>query len=347
MTARRTLRERLAAGLNGDLNGDGNGGGSRPAAARTTASAQGTEPQHAAAQQAAPPPRVQEPDNDVPTPPAPPVPPVVHVSEEPTGPRLIGPVEAVLRHPFLALLPVVVLAAVALAGTLVRSPQYTAEARLNVGRIDVPAYTLPGVIYGNQSLAQSYARAITAPAVVNAATRAVRISESTALTRLTATPVPQSTVIRVDATGASKESAIALANAAGRGLTTYVIKLNQNAQANTVLRDYQRAQSDVDAAQRRVGSAQRSGNAATVQQAQVNLQTAQLKASTLEQRYRFESGNAAPPNLVQMLSPATTATSDFSSRLQEVLLIGLVAGVVVGLALALLRANAELLRGRA
>jgi len=347
VTARRTLRERLAAGLNGDVDGDGNGDGSRPAAAPATASTQGTEPQRAAASQAVPPPRVQETDNDVPAPPAPLVPPVLHAPEEPTGPTLIGPVEAVLRHPYLALLPVVVLIGVALAVTLARSPQYTAEARLNVGRIDVPAYTLPGVIYGNQSLAQSYARAITAPAVVNSATRAVNISGSTARSRLTATPVPQSTVIRVDATGASEESAIALANAAGKGLTTYVIKLNQNAQANTILGDFQRAQRDVDAAQRRLGSAQRSGSAATAQQAQLTLQTAQLKASTLEQRYRFESGNEAPPNLVQMLSPATTATSDFSSRLQEVLLIGLVAGVVVGLALALLRANAELVRGRA
>jgi capsular polysaccharide biosynthesis protein len=194
----------------------------------------------------------------------------------------------------------------------------------------------------------SYSRAITAPEVLRAATGAVGISRGTAGSRLSATPVPGSTVIRVTATGASNASAVALANAASTGLRNYVIRLNRTPQSAAMLRDFQQAQREVVAAQRRVARAQGSGSAASLQRARLDLQTAQLKASTLEGQYKYQSGTTPPPNLVQILSPATTASSDFRSRLEELLLIGLVAGVVVGLALALLRANAEsLLRLRA
>jgi capsular polysaccharide biosynthesis protein len=281
-------------------------------------------------------------------PPTPSEPPTPAAQGDRTGPPLVGPMLAVLRHPWITLLPVVLLVGGAAAIGLLRMPTYSAEARLNVGRVDVPPYTLQGVIIGNQSLAVSYSRAINAPDVLNAATSAVGISRDTADLRLSATPVPQSTVIRVDATGASKASSIALANAASIGLRNYVIRLNKDAQSSAMLRDFQAAQRDAVAAQQRLARAQRGGNTALIQRRQLDLQTAQLKASTLEGKYKYQSGTTPPANLVQVLAPATTATSDFESRLEELLLIGLVAGVVFGLALALLRANAEsLLRLRA
>jgi len=53
----------------------------------------------------------------------------------------------------------------------------------------------------------------------------------------------------------------------------------------------------------------------------------------------------SPENLLQLVVPASTADSDKSSVLQQSLLIGLVAGLVLGFALALLRANWYLVRG--
>lgn len=264
------------------------------------------------------------------------------------GPILVGPAQASLRHPFIALLTALLCVGGAVAIGLTRSPQYTAEARLNVGRIDVPAYTLQGVIIGNQSLAQSYSRAISAPYVLNAAARAARLSGGAARSRLTATPVAQSTVIRIQATGLSKRAAVALANGASQGLMTYVVKLNKNAQANTVLSDFRQAQREVVDAQKRVAALSSKGSkSAALQRARLNLQTAELKARTLGQQYQFQAGNEAPPNLVQLLAPATSASSDFRSRLEELVLIGLVAGLLAGLALALMCSNVELLRSRA
>ncbi len=56
---------------------------------------------------------------------------------------------------------------------------------------------------------------------------------------------------------------------------------------------------------------------------------------------------AAPSaeNLLQLVVPAANAESDKGSVLQESLLIGLVAGIVLGFALAMLRANSTLIRG--
>jgi capsular polysaccharide biosynthesis protein len=255
----------------------------------------------------------------------------------------VGPWQATLRHPILVIVVLLAFVGGALAIALIRSPKYTAESRINVGRVNVPPYTLQGVIIGNQSLAQSYSRAISAPDVANAAARAAHLSPATAVSNLTATPVPQSTVIRIRATSESERGAVGLANGASRGLRAYVIKLNHNAQGTEVLDEYGRSLRAVAAARRRLGAA---GTASARQRAGFQLQTAELKAKTLGQQYQFQAGNEAPPNLVQVLAPAVSATSDFSSRLQELLLVGAVAGLCVGIALALLRSNLELLRSR-
>ena len=72
----------------------------------------------------------------------------------------VGPLESVFRYPLFAIVPVVALVLAGLAVGLLRSPVYTAEARISVGRVDVPAYTLQGVTVGNSTLAASYARAL-------------------------------------------------------------------------------------------------------------------------------------------------------------------------------------------
>src|SRR2546423_10055979 len=72
----------------------------------------------------------------------------------------VGPLESVIRNPIAAVVPVVVLVGIALLIGLSRSPTYTAESRVSVGRVDVPAFTLQNVVAGNQALAAGYARAI-------------------------------------------------------------------------------------------------------------------------------------------------------------------------------------------
>lgn len=275
-------------------------------------------------------------------------------AERAVGPRppFRTPVESALRHPLLVVIPMLLLVALGAAVGLLRDPQYVANARINVGRADVPAYTLQGVTIGNSTLAGSYARAAEAPAVLERAARAVGVSVADAREQIYATPVPESTLINVAAAGDSEEQAQDLANSAARGLIAYVTRLNARQQDARILDRYRAAQRRTDAARLKLARLEarlpRSSN--IVENARLDLLTLQLRSQSLSTRVvQSMVGTAVvspPRRSLQLVVPAATASSDFSSKLQRTMLIGLAAGVVLGLLLALLRANAALLRRR-
>lgn len=256
-----------------------------------------------------------------------------------------GPLESALRHPVLVLVPVALLVLAGLAVGLLRSPVYTAEARINVGRVDVPAYTLQGVTIGNSTLAGSYARALAAPAVITGAARRANVSVATARDSLVGSHIPGSTLIRIEAEGGSTEEAARLANGAATALIEYVTRLNVRQQDTRSLARYRRAEAAVEDLRTRLAELVRERpNSRAAEEARVDLRTAELHARTVGARVL--QATVAPPaeNLLQLVVPAATAESDKDSVLQRALLIGLAAGLVVGFALALLRANWQLLR---
>jgi hypothetical protein len=152
-------------------------------------------------------------------------------------------------------------------------------------------------------------------------------------------------VIRIDAEGSSRRQAMALANGASVGLRSYVVKLTNNPQISEILRDYRQAQRQLDRAEARAARVA-NPNSRAGQDAANDLQVARLRASTLAAQYRFTLGSDVPANLVQVLAPATDATSDRWTKLEELLLIGGAAGLILGAAFALLRANRVLRRFR-
>jgi capsular polysaccharide biosynthesis protein len=266
---------------------------------------------------------------------------------EPPAPEtpFVGPLESAVRNPVLVIVPVIAMVLAGLAVGLLRTPVYTAEARINVGRVDVPAYTLQGVTIGNTTLAASYARALAAPAVLERAARATDISIGEASSRLSASQVPKSTLIRVEAEGDSSEDAQRLANAASVALIRYVTKVNVRQQENVQVRRFRRAQREVeDARTRLLRISRKRPNSRAAEDARLDFRTAQLNARSVGTRVLQATVAPSPENLLQLIVPAATADSDKSSVLGEALLIGLVAGLVLGFALALLRANWQLLR---
>lgn len=271
----------------------------------------------------------------------------MHGREPPREPPIRGPLESVLRHPLLALAPVVALVAIAVAVGLLRTPEYSAEARINVGRTDVPAYTLQEVTIGNATLAGSYARAIDAPRVIESASRQAEVPESEVRDRVAASQVPRSTLIRVEATGDSERAAVDLANGAARGLIFYVRHLNARQQDNRLIRRYRRALRRGQRAQARLERVARgrSERSPAVREARLDLRTAQLRARTLGSRV-VQTGATPAQNALQLVVPSAEATSDRTSVLSRLVLVALAAGVLLGIALALLRANAGLLRSR-
>lgn len=260
----------------------------------------------------------------------------------------VGPLIAALRHPILALVPFIVLVVVAAAIGLAHRPTYTAEARLSVGRVNVPAFTVQGVIQGNATLAINYARAINAQPVFQGASQQVGVSPGVARDALSASPVPDSTLIRVEASAHDRSLAVRLANAGATSLATYVNQLNTDPTPN-LLAQYRQVQITLQQIRSRIdgvkfhqgspGSAQQ-----TLRQYSADYQTARLQALDLSNRYQYARSNASADTAVQLLVSATTANSDSVSVLERVMLIGVVGGLVLGATLALLRANRAWLR---
>ena len=267
-------------------------------------------------------------------------------------PPLVGPLEAFLRRPITTLLPLVLLLAGAIYLGLEREPTYTSEARINVGRADVPAYTLQGVVAGNTQLAGSYALTIGAAPVAEQAARDTGLTPAEASGRLGATLVPGSTLIQVDAEGPSSDQAIELANAGAQALIDYVTEVNRNTEGRRLFRQYREAQREVQRIQRRVERlARRNGRAAREElgRAQISLDAAQLRASSLANLYRNASIEPATTSPLTLIAPAAKADSDRREVMEQMIIVAAAAGLVLGLGFALLRANwarLRALRGR-
>lgn len=257
----------------------------------------------------------------------------------------VGPLESAVRHPFLTILPLVLLLGVAAAVGLIRDPVYTADASVNVGTADVPAFTLQGVIIGNSALAAGYARVLSAEPVITAAARDVGIDPDDARSRLSASPVPGATIIRVEGEGPSADAAIALANAGGTALIRYIEDVTTDDQALELLKAFRQARGRTFRARRILDRLEREdASAAAIRRARLDVETAALRAERLANEFRGGQREPAEAQLLQLIGPAAEADSDFWSVLQRLLLVGAAAGLVLGFALALLRENRALLR---
>jgi hypothetical protein len=264
-------------------------------------------------------------------------------------PRLAGPLEAFLRHPFLTLLPVLLLVGGAVYFGTTRDAKYTAHARITVGRTDVPAAILQNAAFGNQVVAGTYARGIAAPPVIRATARRIGLTPGVTRKRLTASTVPESTLIDVQGVGSSADGATALANAGANALIRYVGRIASSDDAKRLLRQYRVAQAEVRRLEVRVQQLRRSKKAdsTTIARAQLHVDTADLEATQLANLYRAETtaDETAGAHLT-LLAPAGEAKSDFRSVLEQLIAIAVAAGLVLGFGFALLRTNWGVLRAR-
>lgn len=264
---------------------------------------------------------------------------------KPPRPRIAGPLEAFLRHPVITLLPAIVLVAGAVVLGIQRDPEYNAQARITVGNTNVNPFLLQEVVAGNQAIAASYARAIAAEPVSIAAARDIGIAPGQAADRLTASQVPASTLIEVEAKGGSPRAAVALANSGANALIDYIRQVNRSNEPERLFDQYQKAQAATRRAERRTVALIRSrgDNSRAAAQAKVRQDLARLKAEDLANRYRSASVEAAAASRLTLIAPAADADSDRADVLEQLLIVGAVGGLVLGFALALLRANWRLL----
>jgi capsular polysaccharide biosynthesis protein len=246
----------------------------------------------------------------------------------------------------IVLVCVVIFTSIGGAVALVRSPSYTATAKLSVGRIDI---TSPGALSGyavaTQALATGYSRTVTALPVVKPVSEQTGMSVNELQESLIGTPVAESPIFKLEAEASSEDKAIEVVNAASHSLVRYTARLNQsNPDSARLYRQYRTAtvlrkiaKQELHSAQEAVSSTPSASEAATIARAQSNFDAANLKVDAVGRAYTASVQSQAATQLVQILSPATRASSDRASELTILLFIGLVAGLLVGGAIAVVR----------
>ncbi len=244
------------------------------------------------------------------------------IGEPPHPPN---PFQSVIRHPFLALLPVVLLVGAAVALGMTREPVYTADARVAIGNLNPGEATAPGIVEANQQLASAYSRAITAEAILRPVSRELRVPESVVRANLSASPVPKSPLMTIQAEARSERAAVRLAETATQALVGYVGSLGgQSSTERAALERYRRAQTGV-------AEAEENGSDADVD-------AARLRERAAERNYldEAEGGGSTP---VSVLNRAESAVNDRDKTLKLLVVIGALAGLFGGIALATARAS--------
>lgn len=238
-----------------------------------------------------------------------------------------SPFQAVARHPFLTVLPILLMVGGAVAFGFERKPIFSSEARLSVGELSPSVQSAPGVVEANQQLASAFSRAIDAQRVLLPVSRRLGESTEEVKRRLDATPLPESPVLVVSGTGPSEPDAIAITQAGTSALVSYIRRLGDtNPEAERLLDELTDARREVVRLQ-----------AETLDPApSPELEAAELRAQSLRTQYlqTTQSPGATP---ITELNPAETATDDRRKVLQLAIVVAALAGIAVGAALATLR----------
>ncbi len=258
----------------------------------------------------------------------------------------VGVLEAMRWHWRLVLIPVVLLVGAGLALGLLRAPQYTATANLSVDFGAQNPSSLSGSVTAAQALAESYARAIDATPVVLQVSRKTGTPKEQVPDRISASPIPASTVVKVSGTAGSAGDSTRLANVSATALTRYIATLNGTRQGSApVLAQFRQAESvyqdrldhQEELAARVEADPSDETAAGELQRARVKTQVALLKKNSVGELYGASQQAYVAP--LRFLNVASSASSDRLSRLQLLGFIGLIAGLAVGAALATVKAN--------
>jgi hypothetical protein len=266
-------------------------------------------------------------------------------------PMRVDAIYAMLRYPYLVIIPILLLGAVGYVLAGKKQVTYKAEAQVLIGQPSPgTAGELPGVVQAEQSLAGIYAREIDFNQVLIPLARQFNTTPADIASRLSATPDPQSPLVRIFATASSPSAAVVLANGASTKFAATVNSLSETGtSANQAFGRYKRA---VAAYQSALGKQQQlqqqlsnSGSTSSVasnpalQQAAAASQIAQLHVTTLADQYQSLLAAQQNAPTLSVFESAAGASSNHKANLEIYVFGGLVAGLLIGAALATLMAN--------
>jgi hypothetical protein len=220
-----------------------------------------------------------------------------------------------------------------------RKPVYQATASLSVGLLDLTTQSVPGFAVGGEVVAGGFSRAVQTDAIVVPAARELGLSPNELRGRISSTPVPNSPIFSVIATGASAADAVRVANVVSQAMVAYGrSRSNSSAAFARMLEQYRgairrrdRDRSEVEAL--RSNPARKPG---LLGKARADLEAQQLRVDALGDAYRSRASAPGISAVVQPLVDAQGATSDRGNTTQLYAALGALAGGCVGVALAVL-----------
>lgn len=269
----------------------------------------------------------------------------------PAPPRRVTPSQAVAAHPFLVVLPVLLLMVPALAFAFARQPVHTAEARLLVGGFNVEAQAVPGFVEASRTLAETYSRLVTTPAIAERAATLLEVDVEDVVDHIDATSVPESSIIRVTGTGTTQAASVRFAAAAAEALEAYADESGAGTDLEALLDEFRAASLVLNQTTARRDALQRSYDArvaagtvteadlGALSEAEADVDRAQLEADTLAAAFADQRGRSGASGNIDLVAPASHVGTDQRSNVQLAIVGPLLLGLIVGVALATLVAN--------
>lgn len=250
----------------------------------------------------------------------------------------------VLRSGWRLIVPVAgLLFALALVAGYLLPVTYTAEARVIAGQGSAATGELEASGAAGQSMGATYSRVFAGDRVQASI---VEILKGHRPLALGASPVPESSVIVIDATDVSSDKAVAAANAGSQALVNVVASTIDTNQSGAIwLKRYKdaarrqaTAQANLEAALDWAGKAETDNDKKTANLAVISARTdvaaAQVEVQTYAGQYGKVIGSGTENTGVQILETAKVASNTRSRNLELLGAVGLMAGVSAGFVLA-------------
>jgi hypothetical protein len=266
-----------------------------------------------------------------------------------SAPQVVGPLISSLRHPVLALLPIVALLALGIGAALGTPAVHTAQAQVLVGRVDVESTAVPGFVAANENLAGLYARIAETSVIAAPVGAALGLSSGQVLSQVAASPIPETSIVRVEASSDNSQDAVVLAAEVAAKLITYVEGNSvRPAGVETSLEDFETASAELLEAQDELAAARTALDGAatpsaaqtqTVVRAQAAVDTRQLRVDALAAAFRDTERGSGFRNSLQLIGEPDYVGTDTRSQVMLAVAFGVLVGLLLGTALATAREN--------
>ncbi|MFT3886593.1 MAG: hypothetical protein QM713_00270 [Arachnia sp.] len=261
---------------------------------------------------------------------------------EPFTQAAIGPLAAWRRHWVKGVAAAVIGAIVGVAAGFAMPVSFTAEARVAVGAGDLTSGAVAGYPLAAAGLASNYARYVN--------DRGVAQIDVPAGVTLSASQIPESNVIRIEAVSADAAAATSAANTAAEELVNLVNAGGRQsiddvfAAFTDAAKEDAKNQTQLTAAQRDLDLLLNDEDAKNdaikaardkVTEASANAAATSAKAGALRQKYANLVDGAKTAANLQLIRTSNDVASNRKSRLSQLGLLGLIAGAGAGLVIAL------------